>query len=280
MATHHRVVRTGAILSAFGAIVLVLVLVLPVTPAAGDAPFQGDCIGSVVAGSCVLDEPEGRDPAVHGTVLYLLTGSQLAFTILTPERVTDVQICAQLSGPFAQQANACAGSHGNHVSFARDGESYVVDLAANGFPDPAAVYWTLHVVAGGRTLQVRGPGRLVPPTTTTSPTTTSTTTPPQPTTTGTPATTTTVPGSTTSSAVVTTTSTTGSTTTTSTVTTAPTTTTTGAVGGTSEAKPGAEVLGEQFGRTGGRLWGLVAGAVLLSVGITLVLAVTALGTRR
>src|SRR5205823_2838210 len=86
--------------------------------------------------------------------------------------ITEVQICAQTSGPFEVSANACAGIHGFHVGYTQVGNVYTVVLDPNDFPDPTAVSWTLHVVAGGRTLQVTGPGEGEETTTTEAPTTT------------------------------------------------------------------------------------------------------------
>ena len=160
--------RAGIVLSAVGALVLGLSIVMPAAHASPNPQFQGACTGTVSAGTCVLDEPEGNDPSTQGTVTYALNAGVLAFTINAVDNITEVQICMQTSGPFDVAANACAGIHGNHVTFTQKDNVYSVDLGANGFNDPAAVYWTLHVVAGGRTLQVTGPGRDPDPTTTTT----------------------------------------------------------------------------------------------------------------
>jgi hypothetical protein len=268
----HRVAhQAGAALSALGAVLLVMALSLPAASAARSPAFKGDCLGTVEAGTCILDEPEGRDPAVHGVVTYAMSGGLLTFTVVADAPVTDVQICMQTTGPFDEDANACAGSHGNHVTYGQDADRYVVDLAANGFPDPASVYWTLHVVVGGRTLQVRGPGRLIPPTTTTSVPGTTSTGPTTSTSVG-PTSTTSTPSTT----ILPTTSVAPGVTTT----VAPSSSSTAAVTPSTAARPDTEVLGEQLARTGPRVWGLVAGAVLLAAGLTLVLAVRLLTPNR
>src|SRR5207248_1454105 len=143
----------GATLSAMGMIALVLSFMLPAASAAVNPNFLGTCTGTVSSGTCTLDEPEGNDPSTQGTATYLLTGDVLAFTIDPSEASpTDVQICMQTSGPFDVGANVCAGIHGNHVTYTRVGDVYSVDLGDNGFSDPSTVFWTLHVVANGRTL--------------------------------------------------------------------------------------------------------------------------------
>jgi hypothetical protein len=178
----------GVTLTAMGLVALVLSVMLPAANAAVNPNFQGTCTGTASSGTCTLDEPEGNDPSTQGTVTYQLTGDVLAFTIDASEGTpTDVQICMQTSGPFDVGANVCAGIHGNHVTYVQVGDVYSVDLGDNGFSDPSTVFWTLHVVANGRTLQVNGPGTGEEPTTTTeAPTTTTeapTTTTEEPTTT-------------------------------------------------------------------------------------------------
>src|SRR5438270_4642040 len=198
--------RAGAALSAMGLVALVLSIMLPAASASPNPNFQGACSGTVASGTCVLDEPEGNDPSTQGTVTYALTGDVLAFTIDADDPVTEVQICMQTSGPFDVAANACAGIHGNHVTFTQVGDVYSVDLGDNGFSDPSAVFWTLHVVAGGRTLQVTGPGEgEAPTTTTTEEPTTTTTEEPTTTTTEEPTTTTEEPTTTTEEPTTTTT---------------------------------------------------------------------------
>ena len=228
--------------------------------------YQGACVGTDVAGTCVLDEPEGNNSAVHGTVTYVGTATSLAFTIVADDPVQEVQICMQTEGPFEQAANACAGSHGHHVAFTQTGNVYLVDLDDEGFADTLPLYWTLHVVAGGRTLQVLGISQEAPPTTTTTTTEPTTTTTTEPTTTTTVATTTTTELTTTTTVPETTTTTDPGTTTT----TAPVTTTTTAV---------IEVLGEQLARTGPINWLMVTGTTMLLVGMALLVARRILGVR-
>lgn len=197
--------------------------------------FQGECVGTDVVGTCVLDEPEGNNNAVHGTVTYVGTATSLAFTIIAVDPVQEVQICMQTAGPFEQAANACAGIHGHHVDFTQTDNVYLVDLDDEGFANTLPLYWTLHVVAGGRTLQVLGISQEGPaPTTTTTTEPTTTTTVAETTTTTTPATTT----------------------------TAPTTTTTAVI----------EVLGEQLARTGPISWLMATGVTMLLVGMALLAA--------
>ena len=96
-------------------------LVGSIAPRAGANPpnttFQGVCVGTASSGLCVLDEPEGNDPAVHGTVQYARVGDTMSFTINALDNVQEVQICMQDTEAFAQGANVCAGIHGHHVAF-------------------------------------------------------------------------------------------------------------------------------------------------------------------
>jgi hypothetical protein len=263
---HQALRRTGAILAVIGFILVLLGLLLAPAKASG-YEFQGDCVGTATAGTCVLDEPEGKNPAVHGLVTYALVGSSLVYTITPDAPITEVQICMQTSGPFPDAANACAGSHGQHVLYTRSGSVYTVNLIDNGLQGAAPLFWTLHVVAGGRTLQVNGlfdPS--VTTTTTSAPATTTasvaTTTTPR------PGTSTTVSGSTTTTGNGSTTTTTEASATTSTLVSGATTTTTQPV----------NVLGEQFARTGGRqFWLLSAGSALLLIGLTLLASARLLG---
>lgn len=198
-------------------------MLLPANASPG-SQFEGWCVGTVSAGTCVLDEPEGQDPSTQGTVTYVRVGNVMTYTILADDKITDVQICMQTSGPFEQAANACAGVHGFHVAYTNVVNVYTVDIASAGLADADPLWWTLHVVAGGRTLQVMPKEFQVPTTTTLAPTTT---TIPE-TTTTVPETTTTVPETTTTTAGVTTTTVPVTTTTTipPTTTTVPPTTTT------------------------------------------------------
>lgn len=204
----------------------------------------------------------------------------MIFTIEAIDRVTEVQICMQSTEPFAEGANECAGSHGAHVLYTQTGAVYVVDLVAAQLATADPLYWTLHVVAGGRTLQVIGQTSFGsgPTTTTTTPESTTTTTQPGSTTTTTEpgsttttepeSTTTTQPGSTTTTQPESTTTTEAVTTTTEAVTTSTSTATTT----TSTSSP-VQVLGDNLARTGGpHWWGLLLGATMMLVGVTLTVA--------
>ena len=221
--TTRRRTRAGLALLAVGVVTIVASFLAPSAGAAPNPNYQGDCVGTATSGTCVLDEPEGNDPAVHGTVIYNVSGDVITFTINALGNVTGVQICMQTSGPFDQAANSCAGAGDPQVTYTQNGNQYSVDFSDNGFNDPAAVFWAVHVNIPGRTLLVRGPGSLTQSTTTTTTTTTA------PTTTST-STTTTAPTTTTTTTAPTTT-TTAPTTTTTTTATRNTTTTTAAPGG-------------------------------------------------
>ena len=264
--------RIGAVLVATG---IVLMTIASFAPGAfADQPsnsFQGTCVGTATSGTCVLDEPEGNNPATNGTVSYVRLGDLMTF-VIEPSggNINEVQICMQDTEAFEIGANVCAGIHGAHVAYTSNDNVYFVDLTAAGLASASPLYWTLHVVAGGATLQVMSPNPGPLPTTTTTsvaPTTT-TTEPPTTTTTEPPTTTTTEPPTTTTTEAPTTTTTEAPTTTTTTAvvttTTAPLTTTT--------TLP-TEVLGKTLSRTGG-VHGmiLVAGAALLFFGSCLLLS--------
>jgi hypothetical protein len=274
-----------------------------VAPSAQASPppnvFQGVCVGTASSGSCILDEPEGNNPATNGTATYARGVTTMTFVITPDAAIQEVQICMQDTGPFAQGANVCAGIHGHHVAYTSFANVYVVDLGAEGFENTDPLYWTLHVVAGGNTLQVMSPLQELPPptttttdpgtTTTVAPTTTTTVAPtttttvaPTTTTTVAPTTTTTVPPTTTTTVAPTTTTTVPETTTTTveptTTTTAPPTTTTTALTPTTApvttttTLPTA-VLGKTLSRTGGiQWWVLVTGAFLLLLGAGMLLS--------
>ena len=136
----------------FGATAVVVGVLAAPASAKLNPNFQGNCNDQTM--TCVLDEPAGNNPATHGTVTWTDDGNVLAFTINADAPITEVQICMQESGPFAQGPNVCAGNKGPHVTYSKVGNVYSVDLAANGLSEP--VFFTLHVIAGGRTLQVNG----------------------------------------------------------------------------------------------------------------------------
>ena len=237
--------------------------------------FHGLCVGTAAAGTCTLDEPEGNNPATNGSVTYARTGDLLSFTISPDHAIQEVQICMQTTGAFAVGANVCAGSHGHHVASTHTGNVYVVNLATEGFALSNPLYWTLHVVSNGSTLQVLSPVPGSPPstTTTTSPATTSTTHKSSTTTTTTHAsTTTTDPSTTTTTTTAPSTTTTDPSTTTTTSGLVTTTTAPSQILGVTTSQP-TKVLGETLSRTGGvQWWVLVGGAVLLLVGACLLVS--------
>jgi hypothetical protein len=300
--------RIGVICCAVGVLLASAALLMPAGASPGNQ-FQGICVGTMNAGTCVLDEPEGQDPATHGTVTYLRVGDMLTFTIQSADPISEVQICMQASGPFAQAANACAGIHGYHVAFTNLLNVYSVDLKDEGFDATDPLYWTLHVVAGGRTLQVMPNAYQSPTTTTTTASTTTTTIPPTTTTASTttttippttttasttttstttttiPPTTTTLPGTTTTQPEGTTTTVTNETTTTvpeTTTTTEPAVTTTtlpstttsvqgGQIDNTTTTTSGSQVLGETLARTGGpRGITMLSGLALMLLGAVII----------
>lgn len=197
--------------------------------------FQGACTPASPA-TCTLDEPEGNDPATHGTINVVRVGSVFTFTPVLNAGVTlvagadPIQLCmvadAGQANPYVPtNANTCAGSHGNPTKF----QSFpaVFDAAALLSTADAPVWFALHVnVQDGdarTTYIVGGLGRATT-TTTAAPTTTTiaTTTTAGPTTTTAAPTTTTLSTTTTAQVTTTTTTTMAATTTT----TAPATTTT------------------------------------------------------
>jgi len=268
--------RGGAMLVLAGAVMMTIALIAPRADAAVNPGFQGTCVGTAAWGVCVLDEPMGSNPGTNGTASYGRAGDLMTFLLFPTGNIHDVQICMQASGPFAVGANVCAGSHGHHVSYTSNANAYVVDLAHEGFATTDPLYWTVHVVAGGATLQIMSPLLSPPPTTTTtgsSTTTTSTST----TSTTIATTTTTQPSTTTTTDPGTTTTTSPSTTTTTepstTTTTSPVvTTTTAPVLPTTTTLP-TQVLGKTLSRTGGvDWWVLVGGAALLLAGASMLVS--------
>src|SRR3954470_23437188 len=138
-ASRPRHTRAGLALLAVGLVTIVASFLAPSAGAAPNAGFQGDCIGTASAGTCTLDEPEGNDPAVHGTVTYSVSGDVITFTIVTAN-ITGVQICMQTTGPFDQAANSCAGNGDPQVTYSQNGNQYSVDFSDNGFNDPSLVF--------------------------------------------------------------------------------------------------------------------------------------------
>ncbi|HVV37821.1 MAG TPA: hypothetical protein VHC63_14525 [Acidimicrobiales bacterium] len=296
---HTALHRSGVALVALGLILVILALIVPKAGASAvPHVFQGDCVGTSSGGVCVLDEPAGKNPAVHGIVTYLRSATPMSFDIQANDKVTEVQICMQASGPFAVGANVCAGVHGHHVSYSQSGTLYTVDLVKAGYSKTSPLYWTLHVIAGRRTLQVRGACHPPePPTTTTTSTSTTSTSTPSSTTTAAPTTTTSTtmhPSTTTTAAPGTTTTSVAPTTTTvpATTTSVAPTSTTAVPATTSSIAPATSttiapttsttiaVLGSNLARTGGpRWWTFLLGASLLLIGATLVVSAQILHPR-
>jgi hypothetical protein len=228
--------------------------------------FQGVCPTTAPA-VCTLDEPEGSNPATHGTITVTRAGSTFTFTAQLAVgaslagRQDPIQLCVvadtgQADPWVPTNANSCAGIHGSPTPF--QAFPVVFDagplLAAPGAP----VWFALHVnIVDGesRTTYVvgtvdggGGTTTTAAPTTTAGPTSTTagvTTTTHRSTTTTAAATTTTDPATTTSSVAATTTSTEGTTTSLATTTTGlatttsaqPTTTTTRAATTTTDPAP-------------------------------------------
>lgn len=200
-------------------------------PASADG-FLGECpTGSPT--TCTLDEPEGNNPATHGTITVVRNGSVFTFTAQLSDGTSlatgpdPIQLCLVAdtgqSNPYLPtDANTCAGRNGDPTKF----QSFPVVFDAGSLlstPD-APVFFALHVNirdgGGIRTTYIVGASPVagtasapttttaLAPTTTAQPTTTTapTTTTPAPTTTTTttPGPTTTAPATTTTTAAVTT----------------------------------------------------------------------------
>lgn len=145
--------------------------------------FEGDCTPDSTNsedGTCTLDEPEGNDPATHGTVTYDRTVSgtsdTLAFDFPDGLNATEVQVCLTLvadssSNPYQPtNANTCSGSSPDRAyQSSSPPDPVVVDVAAFFASNPAyapgaGLWFTVHVVADGMTLYVTGSSIPAPPT--------------------------------------------------------------------------------------------------------------------
>lgn len=123
-------------------------------------------------GTCVLDEPEGQNPDTHGTVTYdrefADTTDSLTFVLPSVTDPTEVQVCLTVAtdgvpNPYVPtHANTCAGNSSDRVYAQTDPpETIVVDVATAlagvpGYAPGVPLWFTVHVVAGGRTLAVTG----------------------------------------------------------------------------------------------------------------------------
>ncbi|HVM07257.1 MAG TPA: DUF5979 domain-containing protein [Acidimicrobiales bacterium] len=123
-------------------------------------------------GTCVLDEPEGQNPDTYGVVTYeriVAAGSDvLRLELPTAIDATEVQVCltlrsAAVDSPYIPtDANTCAGTSPDlaYVN-ERPVDVVLVDVAAffggtPGYQPGAALWFTVHVIAEGRTLAVTG----------------------------------------------------------------------------------------------------------------------------
>lgn len=168
----------GAELAASGLLLLGLALIVPGSVAAdGKEPpvFVGYCTPDAVNpedGTCTLDEPEGQNPDIYGTLTYNRTVAdaqdELSFDMPTGLGATEVQVCVTKRSTVATNpyvptnANTCAGNSPDRAYQSNSPpDPVVVDLDAffgsvGGYTAGEPVWFTAHVVAGGRTLAVTG----------------------------------------------------------------------------------------------------------------------------
>ena len=168
--------RNTFVLAAFMALA-VFVLSVPARASAAPKPpvFEGNCAQSQIdplSGTCVLDEPEGQNPDVYGTVTYTrattATTDTISFDLPAGLAPTEVQVCLTLgddatTNPYVPtDANTCAGKSADRaLTTDAPGDPVVVDVAAFFASNPRyaigdAIWFTVHVVADGRTLAVTG----------------------------------------------------------------------------------------------------------------------------
>lgn len=170
--------RLGAGLAAAGLVLLGLALTAPGRAAADSKKppvFVGYCTpdpANPEDGTCTLDEPEGQDADTYGTVAYDRTVAgvqdELSFDLPAGLGATEVQVCVALRSAAAANpyvptnANTCAGNSPDRAYQSNSPpDPVVVDLDAffgslGGYAPGDAVWFTVHVVAGGRTLAVTG----------------------------------------------------------------------------------------------------------------------------
>ena len=170
--------RVGICFAVAGLVLVGLALIVPgPAEAASKKPpvFVGYCTPDAVSpddGTCTLDEPEGQNPDTYGTVAYdrTVAGAQdeLSFDLPTGLNATEVQVCVTLRSASAANpyvptnANTCAGNSPDRAyQSSSPPDPVVVDLDAffasvSGYAPGDAVWFTVHVVAGGRTLAVTG----------------------------------------------------------------------------------------------------------------------------
>ena len=114
-------------------------------------------------GELVLDEPMGNDPALNGTVSYVIADGTITFTINALKNdgssatVTEVQYCdSAVASAFSDWdaivANTCAGNASDFPGIGEDDPASLTNSPWT-FPwDEDEPYWTVHVDASGYTL--------------------------------------------------------------------------------------------------------------------------------
>lgn len=179
--------RIAVALIVVGTLLSVLSLWRPALADQPDATFQGECTSTTYPMTCTLDEPEGVNPATHGTITIDRTGDVYTFTWNPPEgaslAVADdaIKLCvlpkAGETNPYIPtDANTCVGSDTLKYS------AFPVVFDAGSLlaeSDATDIWFALHVdIVDGdaRTTYVVGPGVSTNGSTTTSSSTTSSTT--------------------------------------------------------------------------------------------------------
>ena len=161
-----------------GLVLIGLALTIPAAAAPGakkPPAFAGYCVSDdsgTGSGSCVLDEPEGQDPATFGKAAYGRTvvddQDNLWFDLPDGLDPTEVQACVTRvaeapTNPYVPaHADTCAGSSPDRA-YESTGppDKVVLDLDAffagvQGYVPGDGVWFALHVKAGGGTLMVVG----------------------------------------------------------------------------------------------------------------------------
>lgn len=115
--------------------------------------FLGECTTTAPV-TCTIDEPEGNNPATHGTITVTRVGSVFTFTAALDLGVTlaagsdPIQLCMAAdtgqANPYSPtNANTCAGSHGDPTKF--QAFPAVFDAASLLAAPDAPVWFALHV---------------------------------------------------------------------------------------------------------------------------------------
>ena len=122
-------------------------------------------------GICTLDEPEGQNPDTYGTVTYdrvVGEGDLLTFDLPNGIDATEVQVCLTMAAAGSENpyiptnANTCAGNSPDRAyASSTPSDPVVIDVGSffaetSGYEAGAPIWFTLHVVAAGRTLAVTG----------------------------------------------------------------------------------------------------------------------------